>query len=149
MTALPNPPLIEAIFELRWGEITQEQYSYTPEERSLFAGKISAAMAAHGFVITELVQQQLSFILPMQVTHRFRMQSNSYPCFQVGLGIFTANQIKEGYDWDSFKQSIKTGLDIYNQAEVGKLDSIKDTLTLSLRYQDAFSQKIIFQQKHI
>ncbi len=141
MTTITSPPLIEAIFELRWGEVVPGQFSYTPDEQSLFAGKISASAALKGYGITENIQQNAPFSMPMFISHRFRKQGNEWPCFQLGLGVFTVNQVAEGYDWSPFKDSIKIGLAIYNQAEANKLESVKETLTLSLRYHDAFFPK--------
>jgi uncharacterized protein (TIGR04255 family) len=138
MTTLQNPPLIEAIFVLRWGEVAPGQFIYTPDEQTLFIGKMSASATSKGYGVTENIQQHQSFIIPGLLTHRFRKQENSHPCFQVGLGVFTVNQTKEDYNWYSFKEAIETGLEIYNTAEPTKLNDIKDTLSLSLHYQDAF-----------
>ncbi|NOS88709.1 MAG: TIGR04255 family protein [Methylococcaceae bacterium] len=139
MTTLQNAPLIEAIFELQWGEFAPGQFSYTQEEQSLFAGKISAAAASKGYAVTQNIQQnQGLMMMPLLVSHRFRKQQHDFPCFQVGLGVFTVNQVKEGYEWNSFKAAIEMGLEIYKQADADKLNNVKDTLSLSLRYQDAF-----------
>lgn len=138
MTTLDNPPLIEAIFVLQWGEVAPRQFVYTQDEQTLFTGKISASASSNGYKITENIQQNQGFMMPKLVSHRFRKYKNSYPCFQVGLGIFTINQVKDNYNWSSFKESIKTGLEIYSEAEPNKLNDIKDTLSLSLHYQDAF-----------
>lgn len=137
MTTLENPPLIEAIFVLQWGEVAPGQFSYTQDEQTLFIGRMSASASSKSYKITENIQQN-QFMIPRLVTHRFRQQENSHPCFQVGLGIFTVNQVKDNYNWSSFKESIKTGLEIYSEAEPNKLNDIKDTLSLSLHYQDAF-----------
>ena len=77
----------------------------------------------------------------MMVSHRFRSKENTWPCYQVGLGIFTVNQVKDGYDWPPFKESIKTGLEIFNQADPEKMDKVKDSLSVVLRYQDGFYPK--------
>jgi uncharacterized protein (TIGR04255 family) len=138
MTTLTDPPLIEAIFQLRWGEVSPGQFSYSQDEQTLFAGKISAAAATNGFSAIQSVQQNVPLKLPLMVTHRFRKQDNTWPCYQVGLGIFTVNQTKEGYDWPSFMEAIKTGIHIFEQAEQGKLHAVKNSLSMQLLYQDAF-----------
>lgn len=135
MPVLDNPPLIEAIFELRWGEISLGQFHYN-ENESLFAGMISAAASSKGYSFAERIQHNPT--LPMFVSYRFRQKENNWPCYQIGLGIFTVNQIKDKYSWDSFKKSIKTGLDIFNLADSSKINAVKDSLSLILRYQDAF-----------
>lgn len=136
MPLLENPPLIEAIFELRWGEVSPGRFQYHQNEESLFAGMFSASAKNKGFVVVENIQNNLS--LPMAISHRFRKQQDTWPCFQVGLGIFTINQTKEQYNWDSFKNSIKIGLEVFNNTDSSLINSIKDSLSVSLRYQDAF-----------
>lgn len=136
MPVLNNPPLIEAIFELRWGEISPGRFQYHQNEESLFAGMFSASAKNKGFVVVENIQNNLSH--PMIVSHRFRKQQNTWPCFQVGLGIFTVNQTKEQYSWDSFKNSIEEGLEVFDNTNSSLINSVKDTLSVSLRYQDAF-----------
>lgn len=133
-------PLVEAIFELRWGQKSFGVFDYSPEEQQLFAMQISSSAAAKGFIFTELANPQMQHFLlpPMMVSHRFRKQQGKWPCIQIGLGIFTVNQINDGYEWKSFKETIEEALHIFNSANQQKLDSIKDTLTLVLRYQDAF-----------
>tara|TARA_R110001583_G_scaffold150393_1_gene302456 strand:+ start:1168 stop:1941 length:774 start_codon:yes stop_codon:yes gene_type:complete len=139
MTALNTPPLIEAIFELRWGELSPGEFTFSQDEQSLFPGKVSTAAGSKGFSRCEMVNTNQGPVpIPSLVSHRFRQAENSWPCFQVGLGIFTVNQVTEGYDWDSFKNEIQKGIEIYNQAAPEKLNSAADTLNLVLRYQDAF-----------
>ncbi len=136
MPIIDNAPLIEAIFELRWGEIALGNFQYSDEERSLFAGKFSVAAANHGFKVIERVPGFAN--MPMMVSHRFRTKENVWPCFQIGLGIFTVNQTKDNYSWDLFKKSIKTGLEVFNQVDSELLNKTKDSLVMSLKYQDAF-----------
>ncbi|MGJ0430614.1 TIGR04255 family protein [Methylobacter sp.] len=136
MPILENPPLIEAIFELRWGEIAPGQFFYSNDDQSLFAGMVSVAAATKGYKFVEQIQQNPN--LPMFVSHRFRKKERVWPCFQIGLGIFTVNQVKDEYSWSSFKQSIKSGIEIFEQADSSKIDKVKDNLSMVLRYQDAF-----------
>lgn len=136
MPIIDNPPLIEAIFELHWGEITPGNFYYSDEERSLFAGKFSVAAADYGFKVIERVPGFAN--MPMMVSHRFRTKENVWPCFQIGLGVFTVNQAKLDYSWLTFKNAIKTGLEIFNQADSELLSKAKDSLVISLKYQDAF-----------
>ena len=138
MGELANPPLIEAIFELRWGEVLPGQFKFSRDEQTLFAGKISAALDSKGYGISEIVHPETSRPLPMFISHRFRAKENTWPVYQVGLGIFTVNQLNDGYSWESFKNTIETGLEIYSQADPRKLALDRDTLSFVLRYQDAF-----------
>jgi len=132
------PPLIEVIFELHWGEAEPGRFSYSLEEQSLFAGQVSAAAAAKGFVFKEFLQHKNEPPLPKRVTHRFRRGENQWPCIQVGLGVFTVNQIDKDYAWASFLEAVASGLKIFSEADRNKLSLLKDSLTVILRYQDAF-----------
>jgi len=138
MNTLENPPLIEAIFELRWGEVAQGEFSFSQDEQSLFAGKVSSAASTKGFSVTEYTQPPNTPPLPMLVTHRFRKAVDAWPCYQIGLGIFTINQVADGYDWETFKQSIRDGLHVLNNADTKHLNAVQDSLHVILRYQDAF-----------
>lgn len=143
-------PLIEAIFELRWGQKSPGVFDYSPEEQQLFAMQISSAATTKGYSHTELTNPSQNFFLPPHfVSHRFRKEANTWPCFQIGLGIFTINQVKDGYAWEIFNQTIKEGLEIYNKADPKKLINIHDTLTLVLRYQNAFFPSGISTQQYI
>ena len=138
MTTLDHPPLIEAILELRWGEVAPGRFSFSQDEKLLLAGKVSASATSKGYATAERAQEDLPGGLPLVVSHRFREQTDSWPCYQIGFGIFTVNQIAEGYKWSLFKDHIKTGLEILNQADQNHLKTVSNTLSLVLRYQDAF-----------
>lgn len=138
MALLQNPPLLEAIFELRWGEHTPGEFKYTNDDQSLFAGKVNALAFINGYKYTEILGESSSPMFPMTPTHRYRKAENTWPCFQAGLGLFTVNQVTQGYSWQGFKQSIKEGLRVFDEAGPHKIKTNKDSLVLILRYQDAF-----------
>lgn len=138
-------PLLEAIFEMRWGETEFGQFNFSPDEQWLFPGKISAVATTKGYVVSEAIQNQVlmpSMVIPFLVSHRFRKKEGEYPCLQVGLGVFTVNQVRDNYGWLEFKKSIKEGVDIYNKADSKKLKSISESLVLSLRYQNVFFNSV-------
>ena len=94
MGKIPNSPLIEAIFELKWGEKQPGHFEYSKEEKDFFPGVFYDAIKKEEFSYSEHVgrpEEQLN--LPFQVAHRFRKSEGQWPCYQIGLGIFTANQI--------------------------------------------------------
>ena len=134
MSTVENAPLLEAIFEIRWGAQPNGVLEFSPEDQTLLAGKVSAHAHANGYPFVEPLNNPP---VPHSVTHRFRASQGTWPCFQTGMGIFTVNQVNEGYSSDSFKKTIKTGLEIFNQAGPDKLENIKNSLSLVLRYQDA------------
>lgn len=137
MTTIDDAPLIEAIFELRWGNTSSGQFSFKRDEQSLLPGKLSASAAAKGYKFCQIIPH-IPLGIPGIVSHRFKKDKDSWPCFQIGLGVFTVNQINDGYDWDEFKKSIKAGLEIFTKADPEKLSSEKNTLSAIMRYQDAF-----------
>lgn len=139
MAALDDAPLVEAIFELHWGESTPGNFTYSNEEKGLFAGQFSAAAMNSGYSNIELLtspNQPMS--IPGQATHRFRTKANTWPCFQVGLGVLTVNQIEKGYSWKSFQETIGLALEMFEQANAKLFEQIKPTLKLELKYQDGF-----------
>lgn len=149
MGKIENSPLIEAIFELRWGIGEQGQFEYSKDEMDFFPGIFFQSLKELGFTHSELLsKEQGRPDLPLEPKHRFRKAINEWPCFQIGLGLFTANQIgnlsvgpnkkdRDAYDWDTFKPSIVKGLKAFDGAHPL---SIKGLISprVSLRYQDGF-----------
>ena len=55
----------------------------------------------------------------------------------MGLGVFSANQLNDGYDWESFKTTIMNGLDMLDKGHPCGLANLP-AIGVELRYQDAF-----------
>ena len=103
---LDNPPLKEAIFEVKW-DITQIPPNLRKDSQ-LVAG-----------ILLDKVGEQYPFHEPLEVSkmpipedaiagvpqHRFRVSEASWPLLQVGVGVLTVNDTNEGekYEWDDFK----------------------------------------------
>jgi uncharacterized protein (TIGR04255 family) len=140
MTKMNNPPLIEAICELHWGETHPGQFNFSQEEQSLFPMKFASFANTKGFKIQELVPNGAppNVPLPSLVSYRYRKSHNTWPCYQTGLGVFTVNQLADGYDWNTFKADISNGIDIFTSSIEDKLSSVIDTGKIQLKYQDAF-----------
>jgi uncharacterized protein (TIGR04255 family) len=139
MTELKNAPILEAIMEIRWGDDGSGHYSFSDEEITLFPGEISASARSRGYNFHESVSPHFEDrLVPFRATHRFRKEKYSWPCLQSGLGVFTINQVKEGYSWNSFRNSIFDGITVLKDSRPGKLESIYPTSTLMLRYQNVF-----------
>ena len=82
-------PLIEAIFEIRWGRKDQNSFEYSNNEQSLFPGQISAHASNEGFTEVESFNfgpAPSRALIPQRITHRFRVGPNTWPCIQLGLG---------------------------------------------------------------
>ena len=50
MPAIKNAPLVEAIFEIRWGSKGQNSFEFSQDEQSLLPGKVDAFAAEAGFL---------------------------------------------------------------------------------------------------
>lgn len=135
MSRLSQAPLIEAIFEVRWGSFVQKDPKTVtfdcPEDQTFFPGRFSASASQQGFTFVEKINDAP---LPHVIQHRFRKEPNTWPCYQIGMGVFTVNQLNEGYDWESYKEDILTGVKLLRQS------SEKEIIPqyVELRYQDAF-----------
>jgi uncharacterized protein (TIGR04255 family) len=136
MTTKPKAPLVEAIFEFRWGETSPGNFAYAETDRTVFVPKFSSAAGISGFIEIESINSINSMPFPMQISHRFRKKPNVWPCYQIGLGIFTVNQVEGGYKWCEFRDSIEEGLKIFQSSDSTRLDRVKDSAKLRLLYQD-------------
>ena len=131
-------PLLEAVFELRWGQKDTNQYTFTADEQNLLAGQLSNSAQKSNYLIMQDLNPNLPK-LPHIVRYRFLQQEDILsPAFQLGLGIFTINQIKEGYKWESFKKTINSNIKILKEANQSHFESIKETARVILNYQNIF-----------
>lgn len=141
MPSLPNAPLIEAIFELRWGQPIESaeqpaSFAFSDDDSEVFIGEFRRGARDKGFTTVERPNPPgLSF--PHLVTHRFRRAPDTWPCYQIGLGLFTANQVNDGYDWSKFKSVILDGLALLDQGHPRGLMSLPP-FWVELRYRDGF-----------
>lgn len=141
MPRLANPPLVEAIFELRWGASANsnsnvQDLQFSEDDQDFFPGEFHKAARDAGFQVVE--RPNVSGInIPHIVTHRFRKERGTWPCYQIGLGLFTANQISKGYSWGTFKTTILKGLNLLNTGHPKQLDGLLP-VHVELRYRDGF-----------
>jgi len=138
MTRLSHAPLIEAMVELRWGQIEQKDktlaFNFPQEDITFFPGQFHAVAAKNGFAVSEQVNPTP---LPHLISYRFRKHANTWPCYQIGMGIFVTNQINNGYDWSTFKPDVLLGIQMLNDGHPLTLAKLPMT-EITLRYQDAF-----------
>lgn len=151
MGQMKNSPLIEAIFELRWGETAPGQFSISMEEQEFLPGRFQQQIKQSGYSYFERpVDPTLpaGLKLPHKVNHRFRRAKDTWPCFQIGLGIFTANQLgnlalkeegidRDDYDWDTFLPVILSGIASLDQSLSGGVSGLGNAVVM-LNYQDGF-----------
>lgn len=118
---LLNPPIIEAIFEIRW-EIENDQETGRMRDPSypMMYGSLYERLKKDLPIIEDLPSTQAHpEATPYVPRHRMRKEKNGYPLLQVGPGIITVNESR-GYAWSSFKslivRVIEAIVDLYPKA---------------------------------
>jgi len=144
VSATIDAPLVEAVFEVRWGTPVSSnqgipEFKFDEEDSTLFAGLFRAAAKAD-FPIYRKINELVPPNFPYVVKHQFWSANNGWPCLQIGLGILTVNQVNNGYIWKSFKSTCLKALEYLDKAHHLQLAGIPG-IGVELRYQDAFPLK--------
>ena len=138
MPQLKEAPLVEVIFELRWGETNVEenatQFTFKQEEITLLAGEFKSA-TKETFPHYEKVNEGV--MTPFIVNHQFWTAKNKWPCLQLGLGILTVNLTNDDYSWELFKETCINALKLLEMCHPNDLDNLP-AIGVELRYQDGF-----------
>ena len=96
VSVLLNPPLLEAIFELRW-ELEQNQTTGTLRDPSypMMYGRMYEKFKKELPIIEDLPTTQVHpEANPFVVRHRMRAKKEEWPLIQVGPGVLTVNETK-------------------------------------------------------
>ncbi|MGB5104658.1 MAG: TIGR04255 family protein [Steroidobacteraceae bacterium] len=135
-----KPPLVEAIFEIRWGTPIRDkgvvEFKFDEEDSTLFAG-VFRSIAQSDFPVYKKVNEGVPPIVPHFVKHQFWTGKDVWPCLQAGLGIVTANQVEAGYSWSRFRATCVKALEFLDRAHHQGLGGLP-AIGVELRYQDAF-----------
>ena len=102
---LLNPPLVEAIFEVRW-ELQGDQQTGRMKDPSypMMYGRLYEKFKKSFSQIEDLPAVQVHpEASPFAVRHRMRKENGGWPLVQVGPGIATVNEAKE-YSWSKFSK---------------------------------------------
>lgn len=138
MSRFAQAPLVEVVFELRWGAVekrgSEVDFTFPESDVRFFAGQFHKVATEQGFPIHEVLQHQLNMV-PHAVVDRYRPGVGEWPCLQTGLGIFTVNQLNDGYDWKPFRESVLEGLAILDKGHPDGLSGIVPRY-VELRYID-------------
>lgn len=129
---LIHPPLVEAIFELRW-ELQGETETGRLKDPSypMLYGRLYEQLKKE-FPFTEDLPSVRAHpeSAPYVPRHRLRREKNGYPLVQVGPGILTINEA-QGYSWMSFRNTIlrfvQAVMDLYPH-EASPLNFIKSEI---------------------
>ena len=128
---------------MRWGQSEADHAKgtakivLTDDEREFFFGQFRNVAINDGYNLIENINEEVPGILPYLVRFRFRKDTNRWPCFQIGHGVFTVNQINDGYSWDSFKRTIDQGLDLLDKGHPSRIEGLAIN-ELMLRYRDGY-----------
>lgn len=99
MSKLPNAPLIEVIFELRWKVSTQEDFA----KFQYLHGDIFSALKELYPYRESISNPTIPIeLLTNKPIYRFRSEIDGYPLIQIGPGIICLNSIDEKYDWQEY-----------------------------------------------
>jgi uncharacterized protein (TIGR04255 family) len=142
---LRNPPLGEAIFEIRW-QLQESTPGLTNDPYynlliGMLYGKLEEQYPFHQQLPTASIPAEM---LAGIVQHRFRAAEDKWPLFQLGPGVLTVNDTR-GYTWNDFKGRV---LEVVN-ALFGVYPSSLVIINVVLRYINAiefnFSNENIFE----
>jgi len=142
---LPNAPLVEVVFEMRWA------LQGAPGLPSVFHADpgflqtqeaFTAKAAKMGFASRRDMQPGPELPGGYTISRRFyRAADHEFPLLQIGPGVYAANQSTD-YEWPSFRKQVLQGLRAV-------LDSYPDLpsfpmrpVHLELRYVDAFDEAL-------
>lgn len=143
---LPNAPLLEVVFELRWAlegpEGLPVQLHQDPAY-SLLAIEFTEIAKSYGFGTRRDMATSPTGPLGHTIHYRyFRGDSFPFPIWQIGPGIFAYNESTD-YEWSSYRASLREAvralLVSYPKSKSLKLRPVH----LELRYTDAFSSELL------
>ena len=144
---LPNAPLAEVVFEIRWQLKADNAPSllWNDPGYPILAENFTDAAAARGFNAIKRPSYG-GLMAPYSVLLRFHKdEALPFPIWQIGPGIFAAND-SAGYEWNSFRTLAVNGakalLSSYPKMKTFKL---QPTL-LELRYIDSIDKSLIAHQ---
>lgn len=144
---LPHKPLVEAICEVRW-ELMQENNEQFDPGFQLLLGRFYDKVSRQFPEFENLpVAQVPETIAPFAVRHRFRAKKNGWPLIQLGPGIMTVNET-EGYSWKTFKPMLQMAVEALFAAyptNVAKLAVSQVTL----RYINGIPLNVLGEAKNI
>ncbi len=112
MSKLPNAPLMEVIFEIKWdimnkADIIDFQYLH---------GDLYSNLKDKYPHRENLIPPEVPFdVVRGMPVFRFRENENSYPLVQVGPGLLTINTIDSKYFWQKFRGEASKVLSILNK----------------------------------
>jgi uncharacterized protein (TIGR04255 family) len=134
---LPNKPLVEVVFELRWQleEGRQPGLMADPGFR-IFMGRFYDRVKGQYPHIEDVPASQVpDDMTPHTVRHQFWTGKRKWPVVQIGPGIVTVNET-EGYLWDSFRPRLVDAINALYASYPAEIFKLKPA-QVTLKYIDA------------
>jgi uncharacterized protein (TIGR04255 family) len=123
MPKLPNAPLKEVIFEVRWPLLDSDQGFMIDEGFELASGRLSSLVEKKFPVNRRVKPAELpEQFLPYQVIHQYWTDEETWPVLQLGPGIFTINYTDKAYEWDELRNLINDGVKWLSKAYQNELN---------------------------
>jgi uncharacterized protein (TIGR04255 family) len=132
---LKNKPLVEALFEMRWGLNGPPGIAVDPNYQLLIGqlySQIRERFPQHVRLATAEIPEQM---VPFTPQHQFRPGPGNWPLVQLGPGLLTVNDT-EAYLWDNFKELCRYASDALFEV-YPRADNALRITEVSLRYIDA------------
>lgn len=103
MAKLPNAPLQEVIFEVKWAlDINEKTNQAYDKGFDLATGKFSGIVQKNFPVVKRKIPEEFpTNLLNFQTVYQYKSGENIWPVLQLGPGIFTVNDTDENYDWEN------------------------------------------------
>jgi uncharacterized protein (TIGR04255 family) len=135
---LPNAPLAEVVFELRWALAQGAAWHFDPLLMPLLPMFSQEMEKKKFFHSTDIVHPQQ--VGPYGVVRRFYKDPDSpYPIHQIGAGIYAANDSLQ-YEWKAFRAQVLVGVKALLDSYPTKFGYPLLPNHLELRYIDIFDK---------
>lgn len=132
MSKLPNAPLLEVIFEIKWDIATKSDII---DFQYLHGDLYSNLKSKYSFRENLIPPEVPAEVVKGNPVYRFREKEGSYPLVQVGPGLITLNTLDSKYYWDNFRDEANHILTILSDIYPKHADL---TLSPALTYVDFF-----------
>jgi len=139
-----NPPLVEVICEVHWQiqDISIIPGGGVDPQFAVFSEQFAQAAGKNGFRLREdLAPAEVPIeFLARKPTQRYRSGPNTWPLYQIGPGIFTANIVPPYQGWNSFRKALHAGFDMA-YASYPIADKLFQIRHVVLRYLNGFTAR--------
>lgn len=112
MSKLPNAPLLEVIFEIKWDITSREDIvDFQYLHGDLYSNLKSRYSHRENLLPPEIPLE----LVKGSPVFRFREKQGSYPLVQIGPGLISLNTTDDKYFWDQFRDESNEVLSVLNE----------------------------------